>query len=366
MATYSKNAYLTAEEQLENATYIYSFLLSKGWSKNAIFAILGNMQSESSVNPGIWEGLVQGDDRGFGLVQWTPSTNYIEWAVSQGYTTFAAYSQLEPQLLRIIYELNNGLQWITTDTYPLTFKQFSRSTLDVDYLTLAFLYNYERPGVIDEEDRQAQALEWQTKLTGITPSTPIDSKSHYFIYPVANYLKITQEYKGSTHSGIDLGHSTSYPGGNNQPIIAAQKGTVIKVTDGYGNDPNAGYGNQIIIDHGDGIYTLYAHLLAGSIMVNVGDTVVRGQHIAKMGNSGYSTAQHLHFEYRIGGNDKAHAVDPVERLVAPTTLYINPDSIQYNKIRIVDLTKVARNRRKGYNFVLFNKERRKRLWNVTM
>ena len=71
-----------------------------------------------------------------------------------------------------------------------------------------------------------------------------------------------------------------------------------------GYSPNA-YGNYLIIDHGGGRSTLYAH--CSSVDVSVGDFVVMGEPIAKVGSTGWSTGPHLHFEIRIDGQ----AQDPM-------------------------------------------------------
>lgn len=63
---------------------------------------------------------------------------------------------------------------------------------------------------------------------------------------------------------------------------------------------NSAYGNMVMIDHGNGIVTLYAH--GSEILVKTNQTVVQGQAVLKVGSTGYSTGPHAHFEVRINGN----------------------------------------------------------------
>lgn len=91
----------------------------------------------------------------------------------------------------------------------------------------------------------------------------------------------------SFHSGYDL----AAPEG--APIYAMLGGTV--TTAGY----DAGYGNYIIIDHGDGLQTLYGH--CSKLLVKKDETVKKGQKIAKVGSTGNSTGNHLHVEFRKDG-----------------------------------------------------------------
>ncbi len=88
------------------------------------------------------------------------------------------------------------------------------------------------------------------------------------------------------HDGIDL----AAPAGT--PIKAADKGRVVHA--GWWGP----YGVALLIDHGSGISTLYGHCTQGSLRVRVGDVVTRGQVIAKVGSTGWSTGPHLHFGVR--------------------------------------------------------------------
>ena len=103
------------------------------------------------------------------------------------------------------------------------------------------------------------------------------------------------------HAGLDLGAEEG------TPIIAADSGTVI-VSEWYG-----GYGNAIIIDHGNNITTLYGH--CSQLYVPVGQTVQKGQLIAAVGSTGLSTGPHLHFEVRLQGEptDPVAYLQPNER-----------------------------------------------------
>jgi murein DD-endopeptidase MepM/ murein hydrolase activator NlpD len=89
--------------------------------------------------------------------------------------------------------------------------------------------------------------------------------------------------------------------GRGTPIYAAQNGTIIRADYGW----NGGYGNVIVVDHGNGMQTLYAHNT--ELLVSVGQYVERGQPIATMGNTGRvygRTGVHLHFEVIVNGVKK--------------------------------------------------------------
>lgn len=106
------------------------------------------------------------------------------------------------------------------------------------------------------------------------------------VWPTVGH-RITQYYSWR-HSGVDIANHVG------TAIYAADDGTVTTV--GYNR---GGYGNQIIINHGNGKQTRYAHLSAFS--VNVGQKVTKGQYIAAMGSTGRSTGPHLHFEVIVNG-----------------------------------------------------------------
>ncbi|MCK5758286.1 MAG: peptidoglycan DD-metalloendopeptidase family protein, partial [Clostridiales bacterium] len=106
------------------------------------------------------------------------------------------------------------------------------------------------------------------------------------MHPIFHYMRM--------HTGIDIGA----PNGAN--ILAANAGTVIMV--GW----STGYGNRVVIDHGGAIATLYAH--CSKMLVKLGDDVAQGQVIALIGETGWATGPHLHFEVMEAGE----RVDPLK------------------------------------------------------
>ena len=157
MSWITGNRYLSEAEMQNNSMIIKSYLASKGWSVNAISGLLGNMESESTINPGIWQSLREGNmSGGYGLVQWTPATNFTEWADSHGY----AWDDGSAQLKWINEQTAPSGQWIPTSTYNFSFDAFKVSTQTPEYLASAFLKNFERAGVEVENQRRTQARKW--------------------------------------------------------------------------------------------------------------------------------------------------------------------------------------------------------------
>lgn len=117
------------------------------------------------------------------------------------------------------------------------------------------------------------AMIWPTTTRYVT------SEYGWRLHPVLGYEKL--------HTGIDIG------AGYGAPIYAAESGSVITAT--Y----NSAYGNYVVIDHGGGVCTLYAHM--SSIGTSVGKYVLAGDTIGYVGSTGYSTGPHLHFEVIING-----------------------------------------------------------------
>jgi murein DD-endopeptidase MepM/ murein hydrolase activator NlpD len=114
--------------------------------------------------------------------------------------------------------------------------------------------------------------------------------------------------EGAFHTGVDISAITG------TPVHAAADGIV------YTAEYDSGYGKMVVIDHGNGIRTRYAHLSAFEVVA--GQEVRRGQVVALSGNTGHTTSAHLHFEVRMGGN----AVNPYPYLMKSVMLQqVQPD-----------------------------------------
>ncbi len=118
-----------------------------------------------------------------------------------------------------------------------------------------------------------------------------------FKWPAPSYTKITSEFGNRMHPtlGVEKFHNgidMAAPGGS--PILAAYDGNVVAAD--YSNS----MGNYIMIDHGDGLYTIYMH--ASALYVSKGSFVTKGQNIAAVGTTGRSTGNHLHFSVRLNGS----------------------------------------------------------------
>lgn len=123
---------------------------------------------------------------------------------------------------------------------------------------------------------------------------PIPPDDGQYQFPVAQPCYISQGYKGEAHKGVDIATN-----GKTNAIFASRSGRVIVSTFGQSGSGYGGYGNVVVIDHGDGYQTLYAHM--NNRDVSVGATVNKGQKIGNVGNTGQSTGYHLHFELRKNG-----------------------------------------------------------------
>ena len=142
-----------------------------------------------------------------------------------------------------------------------------------------------------------QAVAEEKRKLEAENQTAITYDGGMFKWPAPSYTRISDDYGtrihpilGVTqfHNGVDM----AAPGGS--PILAAYDGEVVSAA--Y----NSSMGNYIMINHGDGLYTIYMH--ASALYVSTGSTVARGDKIAAVGSTGRSTGNHLHFSVRQNGS----------------------------------------------------------------
>lgn len=173
----------------------------------------------------------------------------------------------------------------------------------VEKLTAEEKENQKELEKFEEDKKRIQAeLERIAKEEAAKAETNItqNPSSSGYIFPVQGLSKANinnKNYPSYTgHTGVDVNIGVT---GKN--VVAVKAGTVITSEARISGGKYYSYGEYIVISHGDGTMTLYAHMLAGSRKVKTGDKVEQGQVIGIVGSTGNSTGTHLHFEVRVGG-----------------------------------------------------------------
>lgn len=178
------------------------------------------------------------------------------------------------------------------------------------YISKLSAEEQELQAQIDEYNLQVATIEAEIKLLALN-SISEDYIGGAMIWPIPGHINITSRFgmrvhpitgAYKLHTGMDVGA----PIGSS--FVAAANGIVSKATF------NTAYGNMVIIDHGGGVQTLYAH--GSEIIAQVGQTVSAGDEVLKVGSTGYSTGPHAHFEIRVNG-----------QTVNPETYLLSPDLI---------------------------------------
>ncbi len=208
------------------------------------------------------------------------------------------YKQLRQELAekkQLLENDLNDLKWARNQQEEKRAVVASRSADRQQYLTELRQDRKKLEEALDQIERESKALEQIIRDLQAQGHQREKKEGLSMIRPVQGGW-VSSEYGNRWHpllggyrwhSGVDIAVNTG------TPIKAAEDGTVILAT------RDAGYGLYVIIDHGGGISTLYAH--ASQLLVKSGDVVVQGQTIALVGSTGVSTGPHLHFEVRIDG-----------------------------------------------------------------
>lgn len=127
-----------------------------------------------------------------------------------------------------------------------------------------------------------------------------------YMWPVDAKYSRSYPYGWRSYPVVEFHRGLDIPANGGENVYASLGGTVVKAESHYS------YGNYVVIDHGGGRSTLYAH--ASKLLVSAGDKVNQGDVIAKVGSTGFSTGNHLHFEVRIDGATQ----NPLDYVAAPS------------------------------------------------
>ena len=151
-----------------------------------------------------------------------------------------------------------------------------------------------------KDKMEFQLVNQQLLSVGQTAVLPYLGDGTY-VWPVDGYFNVSQHY-GGRHKGTDINTMGAHPN-----VFAVQTGIVVKVT----NDGD-GFGNKVVIYHGENIYTLYAHL--HTMKAKVGQYVEEGTAIGTVGNTGNSNGNHLHLQLTFSGDVENNTINPWEYL----------------------------------------------------
>jgi murein DD-endopeptidase MepM/ murein hydrolase activator NlpD len=222
--------------------------------------------------------------------------------------------ELDATILRLVDESNSVVEAIQVPVTSPALQQLSDSLAAFSLPTLPPLSSridafelHRRIGTQQEIAVQLRARteEYRTLMTALPTLIPCDGEETSGfggrIHPIHGVHKM--------HTGIDIAAPTG------TPIYAAGGGVVTF------SGRKGGYGNVVEIDHGYGYRTLYAH--ASKLLVQVGDTISRGDHIALVGSTGSSTGAHLHYETIVN----EQKVDPSSFMLSPRVATVTPTPI---------------------------------------
>ena len=208
---------------------------------------------------------------------------------------------------RMLSQLEDAL---SVSLVPLS-NMFEAAGLDIDSLLANVRQNYSGTGGLSDEEASALP-EFDRRMQSIfgrldeVSSLQAAAARIPFAFPLRSGYRLSSTFGprgGRLHKGIDFASSL------NTPILSTADGVV------RFSGTQSGYGNVVIIDHGGGFETYYAHLNRRRVVV--GETVARGDRIGDMGNTGRSTGVHLHYEIRKDGV----AVNPMTYIKAGRNVY---------------------------------------------
>ena len=280
---------------------VYAFLTkTAGLNRAVTCGIMANINHESTFNV-----LAGGEERdgsiSHGLCQWNKTRFYNSngggWPKDKSLTAFCAakgydWKTMEGQLQYLKWDISSE------GSHPLDFSSCGNNVQGARKAAEKFCKAYEIPANsnIKAASRANLAEEYYNNFdeTGSTSAsgyqTPFPGKSYRISSTFGYRQDPTTGEQHKMHNGIDIAASLGVE------ISACKSGSVTVAANGN----NGGWGNYVVINHGDGIETWYCH--CNVLFVKVGQKVTTGQAIAQVGNTGKSTGPHLHLGFKVNGS----------------------------------------------------------------
>lgn len=207
-------------------------------------------------------------------------------------------TELDTQMTKLLSE-KEELDGLVTDaesaksTYESDYNKYSAvvSELEDQKSNLQYLINVSEADIEAYEEQIKEIIKQQTN-----PDKAYQEGEWYWPVPGRSYISCNFGWDadfGRWHKGVDIGDGGIY----GDSVLASKAGTVIVAETSY--IPGYSYGMYVVVDHGGGYTTTYAHL--SDVYVYVGQEVAQGESLGAVGSTGYSTGPHLHFEIRLNG-----------------------------------------------------------------
>lgn len=322
---------------------VWNYFVEKGLTAEQIAGVMGNIEAESG---GIRTDAVESNGVGYGLVQWSFGRRAaLEQAAADAGVSPA---ELSFQLDYIYYELTNrpisrseysGLgstEWegLIKQTTVEDALVFFHHEYEISYL---IIHPNPRQAVIDARGgfdhpeflmpNGLRGAAWffnefgKAGLGNPSDGCAVQSGGE-FVHPIADGTRVNEGYGGPRSFGSVICGGVIWHNGydfdgqeNTTPIVAAHAGTVTVTND---------YNNAVYVTHADGFQTRYLHMNHGAVSVENGQTVKAGDQLGFLGNTGYSSGPHLHFEVEVSGNTNPKVA---EMPVGPCTFgkFVNPE-----------------------------------------